>query len=415
MWSIGLRLALVLSLTAYVFRSVRSDYLESPSRNNIMSRLKYVGGITKLQRKAKSNSNAKDATDENPAEENQREGSTFEQENDDAGDEDVIDNNNNNDHDNNNNDNSPSFLLDTHPMFREKGMNIKRYLNDHVLDNQDSIQALQDRLEMGQVVLIPNAFDADFAQAMHDELFHKAKFTLSEGYHSDGYTHMFHTVPPHNQSSFLRHVNHIFSSVDSRTFLTDFTDLDCLGDTIVEPSYHAPGNFENPYTADEDQHNVAFTWLLSKDWQPEWGGALYWCPETPEFSYVHATFNTLVLFKVTRASQHMITQVSRHATSSSKRLAYNGFWTSGWVPEVYDDLEEQLVQNGDKLTRKQFETIEDLLVDGKEAFQDDDRWQQVKELYEEEYEERYPNPRYIFEIDANTVSTGIAGSIISES
>jgi len=327
-------------------------------------------------------------------------------------------------------------------------MNLQHYLNDHVVDDDDSIRAVQDRLELGQLVIIPDAFRTDFAELVHDQLFHHTNYSLEEGYHADGYTHLFHTIKDddndnnnnNNMSPILRHVNDIFSSIDTRTFLTQFTDLDCLGDTILEPTYHAPGHFENPHTADEGQHNIAFLWLLSKDWQPEWGGALYWCQETPDYSYVHATFNTLVLFKVTTRSKHMITKVSTLVADSGggngngngsngnggkqqqqpqrKRLAYNGFWTGGWVPEAEDDLEEQLEQNGDKLTRRQFETMEELL-EQEPSLLSEERRTEVRALFEEELADRYPpSPRYIFELDANELSGttgGTAAGIVSES
>jgi Rps23 Pro-64 3,4-dihydroxylase Tpa1-like proline 4-hydroxylase len=63
-------------------------------------------------------------------------------------------------------------------------------------------------------------------------------------------------------------------------------------------------------------------WHLAKDWRPEWGGALFWCPKG---CYLPPVFNTLWLFNVGPESIHFVTHVSPYARG--KRLAINGWWT----------------------------------------------------------------------------------------
>ena len=67
---------------------------------------------------------------------------------------------------------------------------------------------------------------------------------------------------------------------------------------------------------------MAFVWHLTKDWDPKWGGDLYWCRA---HHFVTPSFNTLALFTVGPDSAHFVTHVAPGARS--KRLAINGWWT----------------------------------------------------------------------------------------
>ena len=59
-----------------------------------------------------------------------------------------------------------------------------------------------------------------------------------------------------------------------------------------------------------------------KEWRPEWGGALFWCPRS---AYVPPQFNSLILFNIGQDSAHFVTTVSPDA--QGKRLTINGWWT----------------------------------------------------------------------------------------
>ena len=83
------------------------------------------------------------------------------------------------------------------------------------------------------------------------------------------------------------------------------------------------------------QRTVAYVWHLSKGWQPEWGGGLYWADNAQNQRIYPASFNTLVLFLVTPSSSHFVTPVSRHA--AGQRLAFNGWWQSSYLPASLDE------------------------------------------------------------------------------
>ena len=104
-------------------------------------------------------------------------------------------------------------------------------------------------------------------------------------------------------------------------------------------SWYQPGDFSNPHTDWGVDRSVAYVWHLSRDWLPEYGGALYWSAETrnSHHAYVPASFNTLMLFCVTRHSSHMVTVVAPHVPSHIKRLAWNGWWRDDTVLDWYND------------------------------------------------------------------------------
>jgi Rps23 Pro-64 3,4-dihydroxylase Tpa1-like proline 4-hydroxylase len=96
---------------------------------------------------------------------------------------------------------------------------------------------------------------------------------------------------------------------------------------VFSASWYLPGDHSLPHTdaiasGGGARRQVAFIWHLAKDWQSEWGGALFWCPKT---LYLPPVFNSLVLFNVGPGTSHFVTQVSPYA---GKRLAING-WRTG--------------------------------------------------------------------------------------
>ena len=101
----------------------------------------------------------------------------------------------------------------------------------------------------------------------------------------------------------------------------------------------------------------------SKNWKPEWGGALYWAQHDHGVATYPASFNTLSLFSVTTRSAHFVTTVSPH--HKGQRLTFNGWWQSAWQPSLEDNLESDLTDEATRraLTHTQLQAITDLLND----------------------------------------------------
>lgn len=115
---------------------------------------------------------------------------------------------------------------------------------------------------------------------------------------------------------------------------------------------------------------MSYVWHLSQSWRPEWGGALYWAQNDHAVATYPASFNTLALFSVTTRSAHFVTTVSPQ--HKGKRLTFNGWWNSEWVPRLDDEceIEERLASAEERsaVTHSQLQAIADLL---------DDPWQNI--------------------------------------
>ena len=133
----------------------------------------------------------------------------------------------------------------------------------------------------------------------------------------------------------------------TRAWATRLSGRLCEGPTVFTASWYLPGDHSLPHTdairsGSDGRRQVAFVWHLAKDWQPEWGGALFWCPKA---LYLPPVFNTLVLFNVGPATSHFVTQVSPSA--QGKRLAINGWWTGpAGTGEQVEPTPDRICANG---------------------------------------------------------------------
>ena len=94
---------------------------------------------------------------------------------------------------------------------------------------------------------------------------------------------------------------------------------------------YLPGDHSLPHRDFGGNRSVAFVWHLTRQWQSEWGGHLYWCPSGTSIAPL---FNCLILFNVAASSLHLVTAVSPYARG--KRLAVSGWWTS--LAQLDDDV-----------------------------------------------------------------------------
>ena len=246
--------------------------------------------------------------------------------------------------------------------FESYGWNILNYLSPHITQ-PNTLADIREKLRNGKVVVLRDAFIPEFAETMHQDLL-QLNYTLQERYDPDG----FH-VKQHNVYLFsdftqtMLAADKMFNSQETKQLIHDLTGRDCTGIVRTTASWFAPGGYVLPHSDHRDERTVSFVWHLSKNWLPEWGGALYWNTEVNEHAFVHASFNTLSLFSVTDKTIHMVTPVSPHATE--KRLTWNGWYTSAWLPSANDDLLSYLdtTQKREHLTENQVKLLHEL-VDG---------------------------------------------------
>jgi hypothetical protein len=243
---------------------------------------------------------------------------------------------------------------------------LETYLNPAYLE-EDLLANMRSRLRGGDVVVLRDAFRPEFAEMVYSELMDKGvSWELNEAYFPDGYAYKHHNV--YDQGSFSARLNAtlgVFTDPASQAFMADLTGRDCDGVTTGAPSWYQEGEHSLPHTDWAGQRTVAYVWHLSKNWKPEWGGALYWAEHHHAVATYPASFNTLVLFSVTPSSAHFVTTVSPH--HKGKRLTFNGWWQSAWEPsaEHLDEIERALSDDAARkgLTHTQIQAITDLITD----------------------------------------------------
>jgi len=242
---------------------------------------------------------------------------------------------------------------------------LRQYLNPAHVDNAETMAEIAQTLHAGDVVVLRDAFRPEFAEMVYAELADKhVAWELNEAYFPDGYGHRHHNV--YDSSSWSARLNatlDVFTSAASQAFMKELTGRDCTGTTVGAPSWYKEGDHSLPHTDWVGQRTVAYVWHLSKNWKPEWGGALYWAQHDHDTATYPASFNTLVLFSVTPRSAHFVTTVSPH--HKGKRLTFNGWWQSGWEPSLTNDLEAVLEDDVQRaaLTHTQVQAIVDFVND----------------------------------------------------
>mmetsp|Transcript_39548 Transcript_39548/g.86800 ORF Transcript_39548/g.86800 Transcript_39548/m.86800 type:complete len:394 (-) Transcript_39548:83-1264(-) len=283
---------------------------------------------------------------------------------------------------------APSYEL-------KAGTSIRDVLNPHLFDDPSTLDGIRKRIRAGEICVIRNAFIPDFAEAMYTELDDTDTWSRNEDYFEDGYGYRHNNVySKADFSPLFLQANAMFETNATKAFMSDLTGRDCTGESVGAPSYYEAGDHSLPHTDHIGQRSVAYIWHLSKDWRPEYGGGLYWAPEPLANAYLHASFNTLVLFSVTPYSSHFVTTVSPRARG--KRLAYNGWWHSSWVPKAADPLEETLATPEQRLTLTHFQiqSINDMLDDPwAPRIQPPERHDKVVQLRQDIMDELYPDAR----------------------
>ena len=204
-------------------------------------------------------------------------------------------------------------------------LSIETYLRPPV---RAALAAVAPRLAAGELVAIRDAFESDFAERMFRSLDSCANWRVYENYEGQFHYHHHNLYDPEEYPADLAWCSEVFDSSQTKAWVTRLSGRSCVGPTEVSASWYLPGDHSLPHNdvvaTDGAQANrqVAFVWHLSKHWQPEWGGALFWCPKA---CYLPPVFNTLWLFNVSPESTHFVTHVSPYA--QGKRLAINGWWT----------------------------------------------------------------------------------------
>jgi hypothetical protein len=183
-------------------------------------------------------------------------------------------------------------------------------------------RALTARLRAGQACVIRNAFNPAFARQVSRQLEAVKSWPAREEF--DAFF-SFHHHRLSSRADFPPNVlacAELFETDPSKRFIASLSGADCSGPIEFDASLYLPGDQVLPHDDFVRKRTVAYIWYLTRSWSPRWGGQLFWCRSGNSFM---PTFNTLVLFRVSRKSLHLVTATSPLARG--KRLAISGWWT----------------------------------------------------------------------------------------
>jgi hypothetical protein len=203
---------------------------------------------------------------------------------------------------------------------------IEFFLNPKIPGDGALARQIGDRLMNGDLIVIREALQPSFAERMFACLDQFPDWKVYKGYEEHFHYHHHNIYDDKLFPPDLVWCSQIFNSEATKNFIQGLSQTDCGGETTFSASLYLPGDYSLPhddFLGPKDHHRqVAFVWYLTKDWQSEWGGELFWCRKN---RYISPSFNSLLLFRVQPANMHFVTVVSPHA--QSKRLAISGWWT----------------------------------------------------------------------------------------
>jgi hypothetical protein len=220
--------------------------------------------------------------------------------------------------------------METDNRERLSGMvsSLEFFLNPQVVEDEGLKRQISDHLTNGNLVKIRAALQNAVAERMFTCLDQFSNWQVYEDYSTEFHYHH-HNIYPENAHypPDLNWCREVFGSESTKALIGKLSGRDCTGPTMLSASLYLPGDHSLPHTdftgREGSYRQVAFVWHLTKNWQANWGGALYWCKTG---KYVIPSFNSLLLFNVGTDSDHLVTTVSPYARS--KRLAISGWWTS---------------------------------------------------------------------------------------
>jgi len=205
----------------------------------------------------------------------------------------------------------------------DEGRGLQELLNRQVFSDAARVDKIGGWMREGRAILVPDALPSDFAEAVHRDLYESGHWNVVERGH-DFFHHRTALINElEEESPTLATCCRLFTCTATRRFIAGLSGRDCSGEGRVTAAWYRPGEYALPHAdgAPGDPRSVAYIWYLTKDWQQEWGGALFWCPTG---QYICPRFNTLVMFVVEPSNVHLVCPVAPGAIG--KRLTINGFW-----------------------------------------------------------------------------------------
>lgn len=184
--------------------------------------------------------------------------------------------------------------------------------------------AVGEALRAGRLVVLRDALEPRLADEVHQALDECQSWQTYEDWSRPFFGCRHHNLyEPASMPDVVASCQAQLGSPATKRLVSALSGAPCDGPLQFGASWYLPGDHSLPHTDFDECRSIAFVWHLTRSWQREWGGGLFWAPSG---TTILPSFNTLILFAVSQSSMHSVSVVSPQARS--KRLALNGWWTS---------------------------------------------------------------------------------------
>jgi hypothetical protein len=199
-------------------------------------------------------------------------------------------------------------------------------LNPLTFRKRGSLERLGKAVAEGRAIIVRNAFRTDVAEKVYEALASSRQWAPWTYLNQERpyLQYRLNGISASELPIAAREVGVILSSPGSKAILSQLTGCDCSGPFRIGAALYNPGDYSSVHNDNGGARCLSYIWYLAKNWQPDWGGHFVWCPTG---AVVDPGFNTLALFKVTKASLHLVSPVTPHARG--KRVSLNGWWDRG--------------------------------------------------------------------------------------
>lgn len=205
-------------------------------------------------------------------------------------------------------------------------------LDPTVFDDEDRVAWIRGELRAGNLVVISNAFDGDFAERAHACLEQSRSWRPVRRF--DAREQLCREVMTGDDSApELVWMHEAVSSGSTRRWVEDLSGCSCDGATELEAQRFLPGHYSNMDSGANGSRTVAILWHLSKDWDPTWGGDLVW---NLSGAVIQPSFNTMYMFRVD-PEQSPFTVSPVIPAARGRRLSIACWWSASEVRDIRRD------------------------------------------------------------------------------
>lgn len=238
--------------------------------------------------------------------------------------------------------------------FRSK---YSRLFNASWAMNSSALHQIRRGLLSNRLVIIHNALERELALRLQSEAQHRSDWTLDVHPHRtrpplallrnlslqhscEKILGMYQASPCYGKFHFCKQsalldgsvsseMQTIMNSPDILHLMQSLSDSELNRFEGARLSLYKPGDYVLLHTDHEAGRMLSFTLYLTSSWQHGSGGEFFWCGGRGPKAKVHRIqpgFNSLVLFRTSLDSLHMVSVVEKHVQQS--RYALQGWFTS---------------------------------------------------------------------------------------